>query len=563
MKRSNRIDKVADILLWVLPLLLIIPNVALCFTEQSYNMLDCIINVALPLGLYMLLCAASANIGRTSLFFIPLMVLCAFQIVLLFLYGESIIAIDMFLNVATTNVGEATELLGNLLSAVFTVCLLYLPPITTAIILIANKGRSGVCSRKAVAFVGVVVTFLGGILLIVALSSARPYIVQRKLFPVNVISNMFEAAERTSMTKAYKDNSSSFKSDAHSLRNTLSPEAYVLVIGETSRAANWQLDGYERETNPRLSHRDGLIYFSKALSESNTTHKSVPLILSHLSASSFGDSIYRSKSVFDAFDEAGFATAWISNQQRNHSLIDFFGEQSQNSIFIKDDGQAHYDEEIHPVLEKFLLDSDAPKKFVVLHTYGSHFNYRDRYDESQRHFAPDDYIDAAKETRDKLINAYDNTIRYTDNVLDSIIATVESMHIPAAVVYLSDHGEDIFDDERDRFLHASPTPTAMQLHVPMFIWLSEEYRSEYPDKYSAVVTNAGKNVSTSRSAFHTLMSLADVVSSVYDSKAALSDYGYAEPNRVFLNDYDEAVPIKESGLRKFDLDYLSRSRISY
>ena len=106
-----------DILTWIFPLLLIVPNIALCFTEH-YGAAPSLANALMPAGIYLLLCSCSVNIGRTVLLCTPLSIYAAFQIVLLFLYGESIIAIDMFLNVATTNFGEATELLANLGTAI-------------------------------------------------------------------------------------------------------------------------------------------------------------------------------------------------------------------------------------------------------------------------------------------------------------------------------------------------------------------------------------------------------------------------------------------------------------
>ena len=104
--------------MWGLPLLLLVPNIALVFTEPHYSWAARAANILLPGGGYMLLASWSRNVGRTALYMLPVMALCAFQIVLLYLYGESIIAIDMFLNVATTNVSEATELLGSLGEAV-------------------------------------------------------------------------------------------------------------------------------------------------------------------------------------------------------------------------------------------------------------------------------------------------------------------------------------------------------------------------------------------------------------------------------------------------------------
>ena len=111
-----------------------------------------------------------------------------------------------------------------------------------------------------------------------------------------------------------------------------------MVVGETSRALNWSLYDYDRDTNPELSKIEGVTSFCHVLTESNTTHKSVPMLLSPVSAQNF-DSIYYRKSIITAFKEAGFQTAFFSNQRYNHSFIDFFGMEADTYDFIKEDSQ--------------------------------------------------------------------------------------------------------------------------------------------------------------------------------------------------------------------------------
>lgn len=541
-------------------MLLIIPNIALDITEQ-YSIADKAINILAPLGVYTLLYSLWKRSGIITLLLIPIMILCAFQIVLLFLYGESIIAVDMFLNVVTTNPKEAGELLQNLGIAIAVVCIIYLPLIVLGILAIVKKSYPSAKARTCTAICGGIILIAGIVFSIVAVKTEK-YDPSRKLFPANVICNIFTAGKRTELSNNYPLSSSSFRYNAIPGRQD-STEIYVMVVGETSRADNWALNGYSRDTNPRLSHREGLFSFSKALSESNTTHKSVPLLMSWLGADQFSDSIYCTKSVLEAFNEAGFHTCWVSNQARNHSLIDFFGEQAEEHTFLTDDGMTHYDSDLCNCLRHELDNNRTGKVFVVLHSYGSHFNYRERYPEEFNKFVPDDATEATKENRAQLINAYDNSIRYTDAVLDSIFGILEDRHCKAAAIYLADHGEDIFDDARERFLHASPTPTFYQLHVPVLVWMSNEYRNAYPEKYSAVRENCQKNVSSSRSAFHTLLSLAGIDSPYYDPSAALSETTYTEPARKYLNDYNEAVPLKKAGLRQPDFDELISHNISY
>lgn len=544
----------------LLPLLLIVPNVALDITEIQYSALDRVVNVLLPLGVYLLLCVSSSKIGRTAVLFIPVMVLCAFQLVLLFLYGESIIAIDMFLNVATSNPGEAGELLSNLSTAILVVVVLYLPPIVLGIRLWRKNRRLTSSARRVGAIIGAALV-LGG--LICWGFMAKTYRADRKLFPVNVISNMFVAVERTDLSINYDKTSAPFDFHAQISDTASAPEIVVLVVGETSRADNWQLNGYERSTNPRLSKRHGLVNFTRVLSESNTTHKSVPLLLSHLSAAEFGDSIYDVKGVMAAFGEAGYATSWLSNQPRNHSLIDYFGSQADSVLFLNDDGKHHYDMELLPHLAKAVNHKDKKRIMVALHSYGSHFNYRERYPSEYSVFKPDAASSASAENRDELLNAYDNSVLYTDALLDSVISIVSATGRPAAMLYLADHGEDIFDDSRERFLHASPTPTYWQIHVPMVVWLSRGYRAQNPDALKHLVANSGRNISSSRSAFHTLLSLGKVKSGVYNPDASVVEATYSEPTRIYLNDYNEATSLRQAGLRDNDFDQLAKRSVKY
>ena len=567
MKRSDTYGNLTPawrvasaVMLWLLPLLLAVPNIALDFTEVAYTPLEKAMNVLLPLGVYCIIMSLWRNTGATALLLLPLMALCSFQIVLLFLYGESIIAIDMFLNVVTTNSAEAGELLANLAGSVLTVCALYLPPLIFAVVMMVKKIRTPRRMRLPVGATGVVFALAGLVCLVCALSAGSCR-VERRLFPVNVISNMFTAAGRTALSEEFADTSRDFSFSPCTARPGDAPEVYVMVIGETSRAGNWLINGYDRPTNPRLSRRRGLVTCPRALSESNTTHKSVPLMMTHLTAAEFGDSIHRTKSIIDAFSEAGYATAWFSNQKRNHSFIDFFGAEAAVCSFITDDGAVHHDMELCDRLRRFLDANRGRRCFVVLHTYGSHFEYIERYPEEYNYFTPDKSMSADSENRRSLLNAYDNSIRYTDAVIDSVIGTLAAEKVPAAMVYAADHGEDIFDDARGRFLHASPSPTYWQLHVPMLVWTSDAYRDLHPEKCYTARVNSAKNVSTSRSVFHTLLSLAGISTPVFDRRAALSEPTYTEPRRVYLNDYNEAVPLRRSGLRESDISILRNNHI--
>lgn len=547
--------------MWALPVLLITPNIGLTITEYN-SVWAKITNIALPLGIYAWLMSVSRKVGRSILFFFPVMFFGAFQIVLLFLYGESIIAIDMYVNVLTTSVSEASELLGNLLGAIFTVCALYLPAIAAGIYLTVKHKYVGDVRRKILRKVSYPVMGLGLLTYLGAYVFADEFMPRRELFPYNVIENLGTAIYRTNESMHYHTTSANFNYSPVMTRGKEEKEVYVVVIGETSRADNWQLFGYDRPTNPRLSHRKGIYTFPKTLSEINTTHKAVPMLISYLTPENFGDSVAYTRSIFSAFNDLGYRTAFLSNQRRNHSYIDFYGDEAQLTKFISDESGPLRDFNLVQPLKEIIATSPANKVFIILHTYGSHFEYRKRYPSEYAYFTPDNNSGASKDNRPQLMNAYDNTIRYTDALLDTVIGTLDQLDIPAAMLYVSDHGEDIFDDSRERFLHSSPTPTYFQIHVPFLVWVSDEFASGHPSITRALAKNKMLNIASTSSLFHTVLDIAGVKTPFYDATYSVASPQFREHKRYYLNDYNEDVPLKKSGLRQQDFEMLTRMGFS-
>jgi glucan phosphoethanolaminetransferase (alkaline phosphatase superfamily) len=341
---------------------------------------------------------------------------------------------------------------------------------------------------------------------------------------------------------------------------------YVVVIGETGRADNYGILGYERETTPILSETDGIVAFNHVLSESNTTHKSVPMLLSLVEASNYND-VNSQKSIITAFKEAGFATAYISSQPLNRSYIDYFGNEADYVNFINANRSGNSllkDDHLLPVIDSIIMATTAPRLALFVHSYGSHFNYFDRYDRKFAHFTPDNSNDASAANRSNLINAYDNTILHTDRLLAEIIHRLQQTpEAITAMMYVTDHGEDIFDDTRKRFLHASPTPTYWQLHVPMIFWLSENYRNAYPEMTANALRHHSSQISSSRSFAPSVLAIAGIATVKADSTASVVNSAYAEPTRFYLSDRNECLPLNNSGLRNIDFQLMKQSGITH
>lgn len=525
-------------------IVLLLPNLVLSCVEPM-TMAARITNILLPAGAYMLSLSLLRNPARSVWMLFVLIFLSAFQLVLLYLYGHSIIAVDMFLNLVTTNSAEVGELLGSLLPAVIGVVVIFVPILYVAA---RNAGKKDYVTTDALRhrlrlYGGV--TTLAGLLSLTACYATGHYKATDDLYPVNVGYNIYLAFDRSARTARYDMTSRDFRFHAVATHPTDSlPETYVLVIGETARAENFGLYGYSRNTTPRLGADPGLIKFPEAYTQSNTTHKSVPMLLSAACAEDY-DRIYREKSIISAFREAGFSTSFISNQRPNHSFIDLFGEEADTCLFLKE--QTNADANIHDCdmlnVVREVLDGPRKPRLIVLHTYGSHFKYRERYPRDIARFTPDMADDVTASNRENLLNAYDNTILYTDFFLHSLIGLLRDNGTPSAMLYTSDHGENIFDDDRALFLHASPRPSAHELHVPLLVWLSDSYRSAYPDVTGSLESNASRRVLTSASVFHSMLDIAGIATPVLADTLSVASDSFVQIGYNYLNDRNIPLPI--------------------
>ncbi len=541
---------------------LLLPNVALCFTEEM-SLWEALANILLPGGAYWLLMTLAKKPGKMiwGLFFF--IFLAAFQLVLLYLYGRSIIAVDMFLNLVTTNAGEAMELLDNLVPAVAGVFIVYLPLLILATMSALGKqtlSRTFIHNQRVIGsgIFGIGLLCLGG-----SYISGREYRAENGLYPVNVLYNIVLAGERTYQTAHYAETSRDFSFHSSSSTAKDKREVYVMVIGETARACEFQIYGYNRPTTPRLLKEKNLVAFTNVMSQSNTTHKSVPMLMSAASAVDY-DRIYKEKGIIEAFKEAGFHTTFISNQQPNHSFIDFFGEEADEWKFIKEhskEGKNTPDTEMLGMLNN-ILSQKRDKEFIVLHCYGSHFNYRDRYPRTGAFFQPDDATEAKADNRSQLINAYDNTIRNTDLFLHDIIDALSKQASISAMIYTADHGENIFDDSRKLFLHASPTPSYFELHVPLLVWTSDEYNKEHPNIQNILRSNRKKPIASSASLFHSMLGIANIRTSILaDSLNIGSKKLHSAPYR-YLNDHNKPVTLDKVGFTEKDYTLLRQHHVS-
>lgn len=537
---------------------LMLPVAILTITEKNPFWVS-LVAILLPLGFYSAFASLARRSGKMVWWGFIFIFFSAFQIVLSYLFGNSVIATDMFLNLLTTNPSEAGELLANIYPSVIAVIVIYVPLLWLAAVHIHNKINISDSLRKRLAIFGCSSLGLGVLLLVAFCQGDIRRVLRDEVFPINVSYNLGLAISESNKVANFAQTSQSFSYNAYREVNPKSREVYVLVIGEAARACNWQLYGYERKTNPKLSKQSNLSVFYNVLTQSNTTHKSVPMILSSIHTAEH-DELYRRSGIPAIFNEAGFSTYFISNQSPQGAMIDNLAHDAKHVSYMD---APRLDMQMVDQMRKALADDHSERILFILHSYGSHFSYHQRYPRSFAEFTPDDDVAISEKNMTMIRNSYDNSILYTDHFLSEVIATLEGLkNTTTAMFYCADHGEDLMDKQDKRFLHASPTVTYYQLHVASLAWFSDQYKREYPHKVQAARLNAHAPATT-HSVFHTMADMASIRSPYVDTSVSLlsSEFDH-NAERYYLDDHNRAVVLDEEiGIDAMQRDIFRRNGI--
>ncbi len=240
----------------------------------------------------------------------------------------------------------------------------------------------------------------------------------------------------------------------------------ILVVGESSRAANQSMNGYKRNTNPNLSKVDNLINFSRVYSCGTITVYSLHCLLSYMNKIDFTISTKESN-IISVFKSLNFTTHYISTQPLYNDLaLMYFAVEDADSINFATQirnklpsDQNLYDEYLLDFVEE--AEKKAGKKFIVMQLMTSHTPYETRYPKDFNIFKSDN----------QLVDSYDNSILYTDYVMAKLIAMFKDKK--AFIYFVSDHGESL--GEGGYYLHgASPEIAPIeQVHVFQFLWASD------------------------------------------------------------------------------------------
>ncbi len=345
------------------------------------------------------------------------------------------------------------------------------------------------------------------------------------IMPYNIIKGSSSyLLDKTSITKKRLDISKSYQYSMDAKDEELN---IVLIIGESARSDHFSLSGYKKETNPLLSQEnDNLIYFKDVTACYPLTRVAVPCMLTRATranrAASAGET-----SFIGIFRNLGFYTTWLG-MQGTYTVIDapYFdlARESHKSLLIGTDVDmfSSNDSSLLPFIDQFFQEHQNGNNLLILHTYGSHFHYEERYINEFRKFTPICFkkqfiTDMNHCSIEERINSYDNSILYTDYFIKNIIDRLRDKN--AIVIYTPDHGESL--GEGGRFLHGTHNADE-QIAVNMIFWASDKYMQLHPEYMKNLRSMQNDKISHDH-LFHSILGCGGVKSEAVDKQLNLCE----------------------------------------
>jgi glucan phosphoethanolaminetransferase (alkaline phosphatase superfamily) len=337
------------------------------------------------------------------------------------------------------------------------------------------------------------------------------------VFPIDGVLAVHRYLGERERVRALRQRIAGFRFGATARDAADAAETLVLVIGESSRADRWQLGGHPRPNNPRLAGEPNGVFLRNVISRSVATRTAVPAIVARRPVldDTGQPNATVEPSVLVALAEAGFATAWFSNQGSTEvdAAVSFHALDAQDLRFLNPGSYAEtgsLDERLLRPLEEALARQG--RQVIVLHTLGSHFNYANRYPAAFDLFQPSlstpgHAFDRGTSNAAEIANAYDNSIAYTDHVLAEVIERVRRQGRRAAVLFVSDHGEDLY--EPGCFDMGLVRNSAASFRVAAYAWISPALAAARPALLPALRDGAGR-AQANDMVFDTLLDLARV-----------------------------------------------------
>lgn len=340
------------------------------------------------------------------------------------------------------------------------------------------------------------------------------------------------------------------------LKDTMAnqPATLVLVIGESTNRQRMSLYGYPRETTPELDKlKDQMAVFDNVITPRPYTIEALQQVLTF--ADEENPDLYLSTpSLVSMMKQAGYKTFWITNQQtmtKRNTMLTTFSEQADEQVYLnnnRNQNAAQYDGDVIAPFNKALADA-APRKLIVVHLLGTHMSYQYRYPPTFNKFTDRKGVpEGVRDDQVPTYNSYDNAVLYNDFVVSSLIKDYAKSDPNGFLMYLSDHGEDVFDSVGHSTLGRNEAkPTAPMYTIPFMAWASPKWRETHDWSFAG---DLGRPYSSSQ-LIHTWADLAGLSFDELDRSKSLVSDSFTPRPLMIGNPYErQSRPLIDFSLMK-------------
>ncbi|MDB6142114.1 MAG: hypothetical protein JWP80_1158 [Pseudomonas sp.] len=328
------------------------------------------------------------------------------------------------------------------------------------------------------------------------------------------------------------------------------PATMVLVIGESTNRQRMSLYGYPRDTTPNLDQlKSQLQVFDNVITPRPYTIEALQQVLTFANEE-HPDDYLKTPSVVSVMKQAGYKTYWITNQQtmtKRNTMLTTFSEQTDEQVYLNNNRNQNARQYDGDVIEPFakILNDPAPRKFIVVHLLGTHMSYQYRYPETFEKFTDNTGVPAGVPADQvPIYNTYDNAVLYNDFVVSSLIKEYAKVDPNGFLLYLSDHGEDVYDGPNHNTLGRNEAkPTVPMYTIPFMVYASPKWRQTHNWDFTSIKSRPF----SSSSLIHTWAQLAGLSFDELDPTKSLVSFDFKERPRLIGDPYEQ------KGLTDFSL----------
>lgn len=324
----------------------------------------------------------------------------------------------------------------------------------------------------------------------------------------------------------------------------------VYILGESTARRHMSLYGYPLKTTPyldKIEEQGDLVKFTDVVSPNGHTMAVLSKLFNFYRQGAKGN-WYEYTDLFSVLNQAGYHTAWLSNQEYagiygNNGRL--YAERCNEQAFTRIRGSQNsqikdpYDSALLPLLDTFLKNKQHKKNFIVLHLMGTHAKYNDRYPSTFQAFKAEQEQGESNKVRQTRAE-YDTAIRYNDSIVNAIINRFKGKN--ALIIYTSDHGEDVFEINKNTADHGDISINNNMVEIPMCVYMSKTFQTKHTNLTKRIRQSANRPFMTD-DMIHSILDLMEIQTKEYNPTLSIFNARFNSKRVRYC--YNKRYPIKK------------------